>query len=32
MQTEENQRLRQDPNMNRDASIAEAAKLLSWEG
>lgn len=32
MQTEENQRLRQDPNMNREASIAEAAKLLSWEG
>ncbi len=32
MQTEENQRLRQDPNMNREASISEAAKLLSWEG
>jgi len=31
MQTEENQRLRQDPNMNRDASLAEAAKLLQWQ-
>ena len=31
MQTAENQRLRQDPNMNREASIAEAAKLLQWQ-
>jgi len=31
MQTAENQRIRQDPNMNREASIAEAAKLLQWQ-
>ena len=31
MQTAENQRVRQDPNFNREQSLAEAAKLLKWE-
>jgi len=30
MQTAENQRIKNDPNMNREASLAEAAALLQW--
>ena len=31
MQTAENQRIRQDPNFNREQSLAEAAKILKWD-
>ncbi len=31
MQTAENQRIKTDPNINREASLAEAAQLLKWE-
>ena len=30
MQTAENQRIRTDPNLNREASLAEASQLLKW--
>ena len=30
MQTAENQRIKTDPNMNRESSLAEAAQLLKW--